>query len=560
MAVSGEQPVKNWWAEGDTPVHHDSRVNYFIDGRSIMMTMCLHFLKARRYIYMADWGMSPTMEIVRGKDQRAGPDGSPEQEGLLAQLRAEELGEAEIDFWCSHPLTLQSVLGYAVSRGVEVKVLLWDSLPLPGLSYYKPEEAREELARVGVTCLLDDSARGIIHHPVESLHQKIGIVDGTQAFVGGFDPVIELGGHFDHWDTPAHLLASPLRRNSENPRPYPWHDVHAHIEGPAAGDVEYNFRQRWNNLVERHSWGNALLITEHAPAPSLESKSVVQVTRTIPEHTYNFQPLIVRGIAQIYAHALSNVEQFVYLENQYLWLRTYIGIDIPFLGQDNPEMENNLRELAGALRRGASVAIVLPDHPDPGRGCADEVIKRLRDEASDAVKERRLLVFTLGTSASDEGGEHYRPIYVHGKVAIVDDLWSTVGSANLNNRGMRDDTEMNVATLDAELAYNLRLLLWSEHLGLVNEDDLLVLLSYLGHQRQLPRENTRAGQLWRYLQETLGDPRVGLRMMYEHALDNLRRFKAGQPLVGHLLPYLLAEDAKREGLPFHEERGWIEGG
>src|SRR5437764_13745792 len=114
MPVPGEEPEKNWWAEGDTPVHHDSRVNYFIDGRSIMLTMCLHFLKARRYIYMADWGMSPTMEIVRGMDQRAGPDGSPEQAGLLAQLGAEELGVAEGEFWCSSELTLQSALGYAV--------------------------------------------------------------------------------------------------------------------------------------------------------------------------------------------------------------------------------------------------------------------------------------------------------------------------------------------------------------------------------------------------------------------------------------------------------------
>jgi phosphatidylserine/phosphatidylglycerophosphate/cardiolipin synthase-like enzyme len=53
---------------------------------------------------------------------------------------------------------------------------------------------------------------------------------------------------------------------------------------------------------------------------------------------------------------------------------------------------------------------------------------------------------------------------VHAKVAIVDDLWSTLGSANLNNRGMHDDTELNVATLDAELARGLRMLLWAEHL------------------------------------------------------------------------------------------------
>ena len=71
--------------------------------------------------------MTPLMELVRGTDQRAGPDGSPEQEALKAELREEGLEEPEIDFWCSHALTVQAVLGYLVSKGVEVKVLIWAS-------------------------------------------------------------------------------------------------------------------------------------------------------------------------------------------------------------------------------------------------------------------------------------------------------------------------------------------------------------------------------------------------------------------------------------------------
>jgi phosphatidylserine/phosphatidylglycerophosphate/cardiolipin synthase-like enzyme len=112
-------------------------------------------------------------------------------------------------------------------------------------------------------------------------------------------------------------------------------------------------------------------------------------------------------------------------------------------------MERNVRELGAALERGAMVAIVLPDHPNPGRDNADATLRRLREAAPHAVSEGRLLFFCLGTSTSKEDGEgrvDYRPIYVHGKVAIIDDVWATVGSANLNNRGLRDDTEMNVAT------------------------------------------------------------------------------------------------------------------
>jgi phosphatidylserine/phosphatidylglycerophosphate/cardiolipin synthase-like enzyme len=558
VTVPREYLKKNWWAEGDTPVHQDSRVTYFVDGRNVMLTMCLHFMRAHTYIYLAHWGLTPTMALVRGTDQRAGPDGSAEQKELVTQLHTAGLQEDDIAFWCSHTLTLQAVLGYAVSKGVDVRVLLWDCLPLPGLSYYKPKEAYEQLTEVGVTCLLDDSTHGIIHHPVESLHQKIGIVDGTHAFVGGVDPMIELGGHFEHWDTSAHLFSSPLRGNAEDSDPSPWHDVHAHIEGPAAADVEYNFRQRWNDLVERHGWENDLLLSEHPPAPSLESTSILQIARTIPEHTYHFQPLIVRGIAQLYENAFNNAQQFVYLENQYFWSRVYTGIDIPFLGAANPEMERNLNALGEALRRGVTVTMVLPDRPDPGRAYTDEAVKRLREEAPAAVKERRLLTFCLGTSTSQEDGEHYRSIYVHAKVAIVDDIWVTAGSANLNNRGMRDDTEMNVATLDEQLAQSLRFLLWAEHLGLLNEEDMLILHRYLFHQQLRSSENAHGRELLYNLQKKLAHPLDGLRIMDEQAEDNLRRYKRKQPLVGHLLPYLTAEEAAHQGLHFDEGRGWIE--
>jgi len=179
-------------------------------------------------------------------------------------------------------------------------------------------------------------------------------------------------------------------------------------------------------------------------------------------------------------------------------------------------------------------------------------------EAPEAVAQGRFQVFCLGSSTHQEDGEHYRPIYVHAKVAIVDDLWTTVGSANLNNRGMRDDTEMNVTTLDAELAQGLRLMLWAEHLGLLSEEDFFGIAGYLGHHAQGQEDEARAKQVYHSLQETLGDPLAGLSLMIERAQDNLCRYKAGQPLVGHLLPYLTAQEARQHGLCFREEHGWIE--
>jgi phosphatidylserine/phosphatidylglycerophosphate/cardiolipin synthase-like enzyme len=557
MSATNEQQLKNWWAEGDTPVHADSHLTYLVDAHSTFLTMCRHFLMARTYIYIAAWGMTPLMELVRGTDQRAGPDGSPQQEALLAELREEGLQEAEIDFWCSHNLTVQAVLGYMVSKGVEVKVLIWSSSER--FSHCDPHAAQEQLTQVGVSCMLDDSAHGIVHHPIESLHQKIAIVDGTHAFVGGIDMLIELSGDYDRWDTHSHHYSSPLRRNEEKRTPHNWHDAHAIIEGPAVADVEGNFRQRWNEVIQRHQWDHQLLVPQHLLPPPLESTSLVQVARTIPAHTYRFAPENgIQGIAQLYANALSNAHHFVYLENQYFWTHAYFGIDFSFLGSDSPDMERNIRELAAALRRGASLAMVLPDHPNVGRAFTDAGLARLREEAPEAAAQGRIQAFCLAASSEGEGEVDYRPIYVHAKVTIVDDLWSTVGSANLNNRGMRDDTELNVATLNAELARGLRVLLWAEHLKLTGEESMLTVARHLGHQRQRPLVDERAAGLLRSLQETLGDPLAGLQLMIERAQDNLRRYKAKHPLVGHLLPYLTGEEAKQQGLNFHEEHGWVE--
>ncbi len=63
-------------------------------------------------------------------------------------------------------------------------------------------------------------------------HQKMIVVDGQVAFVGGMDLTTFQG---DRWDQQDH----PLRAGPN------WHDVQVRIEGEAVTDVEHNFRQRW---------------------------------------------------------------------------------------------------------------------------------------------------------------------------------------------------------------------------------------------------------------------------------------------------------------------------
>lgn len=556
-AIVQTSTEQNWWAEGDMPVRTDSQVTFLIDGRHTMWTMCLHFLTARRSIYLANWGISASMQMVRGQDHRAGPDGSPEQLALVERLREAGLSNEDIAFWNTYDLTLQNVLGYAVSKGVDVKVLLW-ACP-ETFSHYSPRAAHEQLTAVGVNCILDDSANHL-PHPLESLHQKISIVDSQYAFVGGIDPLIELSGDFDRWDTPWHEFVSRLRSNPADAVPHCWHDVHTMIEGTAAQDVEFNFYQRWNEVANRHKRPERELVAEpqripHAALPY----RFVQVARTIPPETYHFAPKEgIQGIAQQYANAFNNIRRFVYLENQYFWLHAFLGVDIGDFGPNSPDMERNMYLLAQALERGASVMLLLPDHPNVGRAFTDIGLDHLRKNAPQAAAAGRIQAFCLASSANYEGKEYYRPIYVHAKVAIIDDAWSTIGSANLNNRGMRDDAEINVAVLQADFARDLRILLWSEHLGLVREDEQFMLSRYLSHQPLSPEQSRRALEIWQSLLQKLSNPAEGMRLFMECAQANLQRFQNGEPLVGHLFPYLTAREAHQSGLSFHESHGLFE--
>ena len=53
---------------------------------------------------------------------------------------------------------------------------------------------------------------------------------------------------------------------------------------------------------------------------------------------------------------------------------------------------------------------------------------------------------------------------MHAKIGIVDDRWFTIGSANLNDHSLFNDTEMNLVCQDPRVARAARLRLWSEHL------------------------------------------------------------------------------------------------
>jgi phosphatidylserine/phosphatidylglycerophosphate/cardiolipin synthase-like enzyme len=76
----------------------------------------------------------------------------------------------------------------------------------------------------------------------------------------------------------------------------------------------------------------------------------------------------------------------------------------------------------------------------------------------------------LACTIYQRGREDASPVYVHAKIGIVDDRWLTIGSANLNEHSLFNDTEMNLVVQDERIVRDARLRLWSEHLGQPVED------------------------------------------------------------------------------------------
>ena len=313
---------------------------------------------------------------------------------------------------------LRTLLAELAER-IPVRLLLWAGSPLP---LFHPDRADVE----GVCHALTfgtkiQVARDKLERPLHCHHEKLVVIDDRVAFVGGIDLTTYAG---DRYDSQAHEARGTLG----------WHDAACRLRGPVVEDVADHFGQRWRDVTG-----------EELAAPKRQRRAGatdVQAVRTVPEHVYDSIPGEFR-ILETYARALSSAERLIYLENQFLW---------------SSEIAAILRDkLERPPRDDFRLLLVLPANPNDG---ADDTRGQLADliDADDGAG--RILACTLRAL----GRLGPNPVYVHAKVGIVDDRWLTLGSANLNEHSLFNDTELNVVTCDAEVARATRLRLWSEHL------------------------------------------------------------------------------------------------
>lgn len=315
--------------------------------------------------------------------------------------------------------TLAELLKDLAER-LDVRVLLWAGPPLPA---FKPTRRMMKQVRSALThdsqvhCVLDARERTLHCH-----HEKLVIIDDEIAFVGGID-LSNLDG--DRWDHRSH----PPRTATG------WHDVTTRLKGPIVTDVAEHFRQRWQETA-----------TDILPEPIRQppaGERTVQMWRTVPENTYRFASKGEFSILAGYLRALRRAEKFIYLENQFLWSTEIVDVLVKKLQQPPGE---DFR-----------ILMVLPMRPSSGADTTRGQLGRLLQ--ADSGRGRLLPVTVRSHDAQATGA-----LYVHAKVAIIDDEWLTIGSANLNEHSLFNDTEVNIATVDPALARSTRLRLWAEHL------------------------------------------------------------------------------------------------
>lgn len=373
------------WTAGQPPPRDGCELEVLIDGAQALPAVAHALEAARSHVHIAGWHLTPGFGLTR--DKRA--------------------------------LRLRDLLG-DLARRIDVRALLWAGAPLPVFTPDRREvcRVRDELIRgTQVKCALDAHER-----PMHCHHEKLVIVDGEVAFVGGID-LTSLGG--DRFDSSEHPMRSHLG----------WHDVATRVRGPAVADVEAHFVSRWREIN-----GECL---EVPPLQASAGEQTLQVVRTLPEKIYDFEPRGDFRILEAYTRALRSARKFVYLESQFLWSPQIVDI------------------LADKLRRPPAedfrVVVLLPAKPNNGADTTRGQLGVLADADKGA---ERFLATTISTRSGGLAG----PLYVHAKVGIVDDAWLTVGSANLNEHSLFNDSEMNVVSCDPQLARQTRLRLWSEHL------------------------------------------------------------------------------------------------
>jgi cardiolipin synthase len=229
-------------------------------------------------------------------------------------------------------------------------------------------------------------------------HRKLLIVDGRTAFLGGINiSSVYSGGSFG---SAAH--ARPDRSAA-------WRDTDLRLQGPVVAEFQKLFLAAWQAQK-----GAPLAPKNYFPQLENAGRQVVRAIGSSPEEPYSL----------IYATLLSAIgsaETSVHLTNAYF--------------APDPQL---LTALEAAVGRGVDVTLILPSQTDSwlvfhaGRAYYSRLLR-----AGVKIYERRGVI-------------------LHSKTALIDGVWATVGSTNLDWRSFLHNHELNAVVLGAEFGQQVQ--------------------------------------------------------------------------------------------------------
>ncbi len=223
-------------------------------------------------------------------------------------------------------------------------------------------------------------------------HRKILIIDGKVAIAGGINI--------------SSVYSSSLSGRRKAPKtPLPVRDTDVQIEGPAVAEFQKLFFDTWQKQV-----GPKLSEPDYFPVLKEEGNALVRVVGSTPGQNNRLTFIV-------YVSAITFAEHSIHLTNAYV---------IPD--------DQILDALTAAARRGVDVKMIVPSNSD-----ILLALQAQRYNYSELLK--------AGVKVYE-----YRNAVLHAKTAVIDGVWSTVGSTNLDYWSFESDDEVNAVILNREFA------------------------------------------------------------------------------------------------------------
>lgn len=229
-------------------------------------------------------------------------------------------------------------------------------------------------------------------------HRKLLIIDGRTAFLGGINISAVYSGSSSGRSSP--------RRSDDNPV---WRDTDLKVTGPVVAEFQKLFIETWEGQE-----GPPLKEKDYFPKIKKAGREVVRAIGSTPDETFS----------RIYAtllSAIASAETSVYITNAYF---------VP-----DPQL---LEALEAAAGRGVDVTLILPSATDSwlvfhaGRRNYDRLLR-------------------TGVKIYERHGA-----LLHSKTALIDGVWATVGSTNLDWRSFLHNHELNAVVLGQEFGDQVR--------------------------------------------------------------------------------------------------------